>query len=569
MRFFKWTTITIAVMLMTISLASCSEDYSSPFKGLTINNVTMDWSAEQYNITLQEEVTSSCYASTDADWCHIKASGKVIIISVDTNTTYSDRQTKVTFSDTGDNTTVIVDVNQKQNNAIFAAEDKIEAPEEGGEVEINVKSNVDYDVVIPQEVDWLSVTSTRALVDSKVRLTAMPNESGATRQAIVTLVNTETGNRDETLIYQIFTPFVELNDSLINADEPGGTFELRFDANIDVNLSTTADWITISEKKMIEKKKFSIDITLTKNKSQDERDAIIQLSGGDYGIEKTIAVHQSFSPRLSIVNKDFDLDELEQTITIELTTNLKLDVATEARFIELGNLEEIEEYKYRLKAKVASSDERIRRARITFTPQYEKWHDKAAEVSIIQKKYVLITDTTNVLLIGETHNIEYENITDMNVTWQSSNPSIATIDDTGKVTVIGKGDVVFTATTSDGKHSASKKITCAHISDFLDYEFSVISGEVTTPEGKITGYHMVCELKNNSSRTITVNQCEMFANNTYIGTQLINEVVKAGQSCYATLKSTRAFSGNFKFDWQYFLGKGTPIGEIGILSAYK
>ena len=72
------------------------------------------------------------------------------------------------------------------------------------------------------------------------------------------------------------------------------------------------------------------------------------------------------------------------------------------------------------------------------------------EVTEIQEK---IED----MEIGEneklTANITPSNATDKNVTWQSSDESIATVDETGEITAKKSGVVIITATTSNGKSS--------------------------------------------------------------------------------------------------------------------
>ena len=51
------------------------------------------------------------------------------------------------------------------------------------------------------------------------------------------------------------------------------------------------------------------------------------------------------------------------------------------------------------------------------------------------------------------------NATNQNVTWESSNPSVATVDESGKVTAVAPGEATITVTTADGNHAA----TCAVI----------------------------------------------------------------------------------------------------------
>ena len=53
------------------------------------------------------------------------------------------------------------------------------------------------------------------------------------------------------------------------------------------------------------------------------------------------------------------------------------------------------------------------------------------------------------------------NATNPAVTWSSSNPSVATVDTTGKVTAVANGTVTITVTTEDGNKTATATITVA------------------------------------------------------------------------------------------------------------
>ena len=52
--------------------------------------------------------------------------------------------------------------------------------------------------------------------------------------------------------------------------------------------------------------------------------------------------------------------------------------------------------------------------------------------------------------------------TNKNVTWASSDPNVATVDQTGNVTAVGAGTATITVTTEDGEKTATCKVTVTH-----------------------------------------------------------------------------------------------------------
>ncbi|MBR1678377.1 MAG: BACON domain-containing protein, partial [Bacteroidales bacterium] len=64
-----------------------------------------------------------------------------------------------------------VTVTQSQLDAMNIATTDYVVEAEGGTVEIPVSANVDYSVTVPDAVDWIHVTSTKGMVDTKITLT--------------------------------------------------------------------------------------------------------------------------------------------------------------------------------------------------------------------------------------------------------------------------------------------------------------------------------------------------------------------------------------------------------------
>lgn len=67
------------------------------------------------------------------------------------------------------------------------------------------------------------------------------------------------------------------------------------------------------------------------------------------------------------------------------------------------------------------------------------------------------------LTVGQTETLEAtitpSNATNTNVTWESLNPDVATVDNNGKVVAESAGDATITVTTADGNHTATCTVT--------------------------------------------------------------------------------------------------------------
>jgi uncharacterized protein YjdB len=107
----------------------------------------------------------------------------------------------------------------------------------------------------------------------------------------------------------------------------------------------------------------------------------------------------------------------------------------------------------------------------------------------VSKKIVNVTGvsldkTVASLIVGQTQQLQAtvspDNATDKSVTWSSSNPNVASVDQTGLVTAKSKGGATITVTTADGSKMATCDVTVTQpvTSVALDSEkASVIIGE--------------------------------------------------------------------------------------------
>gem|GEM_PF-1036831 len=89
-------------------------------------------------------------------------------------------------------------------------------------------------------------------------------------------------------------------------------------------------------------------------------------------------------------------------------------------------------------------------------------------IPVVKTSGVNLNKTSDSLIVGDidtlTTAITPSNATNQSVTWSSSNPEIATVDNTGKVTAVSAGTSTITVTTVDGSKTDSCVITVVNLS---------------------------------------------------------------------------------------------------------
>lgn len=138
-------------------------------------------------VTINFKATADWTAASDAEWLTLTTkSGKAgdacsVKGSAVKNETNDVRTAKVTI--TAGKATAEVTVTQDQTNALNIKVLDYEVDAEGGTVEVQVEANVEYEVTIPEAVDWVHNATTKGLATTTVTLTVDPSTDLEAREA--------------------------------------------------------------------------------------------------------------------------------------------------------------------------------------------------------------------------------------------------------------------------------------------------------------------------------------------------------------------------------------------------
>ncbi len=213
-----------SILLLTLAFAavavSCQKTPPEPDSVKLSSNQTAMVPTEGDVVSITFSSNVAWTAKSDQSWLTISpASGEAgekitIKASALKNDANDDRTATVTI--TGGTASAKVTVTQSQLDAMNIATTEYTVEAEGGTVEIPVSANVDYNVTIPEAVDWIHVVSTKGMVDSKITLKVDANYHEATeeepnRSANVTIA---AGSISKTVTI-VQNPFVAYYDMLL------------------------------------------------------------------------------------------------------------------------------------------------------------------------------------------------------------------------------------------------------------------------------------------------------------------------------------------------------------------
>ena len=356
------------------------------------------------------------------------------------------------------------------------------------------------------------IYTTRALENSTITLSADTNTSGDEREATVKLTNVDSGLTSQISIKQELTPSVSIDADEFQIDETGGEIEVKVSSNIAIDIKFSDDWI--SSKSITENGNYGFVQKIkvaSLPKGVESRTATVVFSDklGKWNLNKTVTINQDVTPIFSIDKDEYQIGESGGEIEITGTSNLAFDVIISDNWISDAGASVKADNSFVQKIKISALPDGIenRNSTISLTPKNSKWNLNL-EVSIKQINNLSIKESDIELLVGNSYSLNVVNNTGGSLSWKSANTSVASVDNNGKVTGIGKGTTTITAASADGKYKAQCSVSVKDITDFITAR--TLGGSIMEINGLIQyGSSLNWTFINNSSETVRLKSMQL------------------------------------------------------------
>ncbi|MBO5804617.1 MAG: BACON domain-containing protein [Bacteroidales bacterium] len=217
--------------------------------------------------------------------------------------------------------------------SIVLSQDEYVVKSDGEEIAIQVKSNIEYDMIIPADADWIEKISTRAMSDYTHYLFVKPNDSYDSREAGIIFKSNDENLSDTVRIIQLQKDaiLVAKSEYEIGAEKTKLSFDVS--ANIDFDVTTSVGWIRLAPKSM-SLKDTTLVFDIDRNESFVDREGIITVSNGD--ISQRIKVIQLKNSVIVPAKDIYTLEAEATSLSFDVNTNVDFGVKVSVDWIRLN-----------------------------------------------------------------------------------------------------------------------------------------------------------------------------------------------------------------------------------------
>lgn len=376
----------LMLAIMVLVFASCSDGESespvNPKPEEIKTEITIDSSIVTNGLSLgAKEGEQSVSFSTNSNWtlsiaattggstwckASVTSGSKGtanVKFAVSENTDYDDRSVSVTIKAGAASKTFTI--TQKGADALLVTTSKYEVAQEGSQIELEVKANIDYQMEISEIAkSWITEASSRALTTHKHRLNIALNEDVEKRVGEITF---KSGNKVETVkVYQAGGYFILLSQNECFVSDIGETISVDVKSNVEYGVQMPeVDWIT-DEASSRGMSSHTLKYIIAPNEGDENRSAEIIFYDKNSDLKDTLKIVQAQKDAIVVSKKEYEVKAGGETLEVKLSTNVDFEVQIPSEVTWINQTESRALKEYTLYFKVAANESmKSRTAQIT------------------------------------------------------------------------------------------------------------------------------------------------------------------------------------------------------------
>jgi hypothetical protein len=280
--------------------------------------------------------------------------------TISANESNQKREGKITFTGGGFSETVTV-YQVAETPTLVLTQNTYDVSSDGETIQVELKSNLEYEVQLP-DVDWIEEAQSRAVSTHTHYFAVHANETYDARSAQITFINKESGLSEKVTVNQVQKDAIIVAQKEYIVEAAGGALDFAVQANVDYEVSTSADWIEqVTSRGLTEK---TLNFNVKENTTNDSRTGVITVKSGS--IVQEITVTQAGKNDLLVSQSEFSIVPGGETIQVTVSTNLDYEVSISDDWVKEVTTRGLSDYTHAFEV-AANTTYDSRKATITFT----------------------------------------------------------------------------------------------------------------------------------------------------------------------------------------------------------
>lgn len=388
----------------------------------------------------------------------------------------------------------------------------------GGEVIPIVNSNFDYSVEV-LDVDWIKVVNkqtTRAVEAYALTLYIDPNTNFEGREGKIRVYDNNGSTSEILVIKQKQQDMIELDKMEVDVDDAESSFEISVHANVEYQVKIDNNWLSQSQLKKESETMSKYTFKINSLKDSNRRQGKITFS----------SLNSTEIISLDIV--------VNQTSVLYFTTNSESMIETEEKQLQFTNNTGQSVIWSSSNSSVATVDNNgnvkaLREGTATICISSDD-NKHISECKLSVTPCLSFVSNPEWMICGEQVRFEVENKSNLSVSWNSSNPAVASVNNSGVVSAKTAGKTIISVISEDGNYEISSELTVKQITDVISISRTGIG---TFVDGSGAYFTSTYTIVNGCSNEITLVSLG--------GVSLDNQKVSGNSSYEVTLRSPIAY----------------------------
>ncbi len=214
-----------------------------------------------------------------------------LLLNISANKEYSARTTVVYVKNKANNLQDTLTINQSANLGLLVTQDKYDLSNDATTIEVEIKANVDFDVVISD--DWITKIDTRSLSSTKLNFNIAKNESYDSRAGTITIKQHNGSLSSIINVYQSQEDAIILSNNKEDLSNDSQTLEVELKTNVDVEViipAAVSSWVSYTPTRALRTETLLINIA--RNDTYERRTAQIYLKNMITNLQSTLTINQ-------------------------------------------------------------------------------------------------------------------------------------------------------------------------------------------------------------------------------------------------------------------------------------